>query len=243
MQMLSCEQVYNIWISEPNLIRIVDLREREAYERQHIPGAISAGPASLPAVIYEHKHRLLVLFGEELMTEDLTSLLQYDCVIMKDPQEWFKKGWPSAGLQGVHTIPPETDQAAPEILIEEFCLEATQQRAWLLLDHHVKEACILDAHDGIEGRWRELQALGYRLCLLFRSQSQAQALDFSLSAKTKARLCIPRDFADAQTDIPLESGQEILFGERLIRVSAYQACEEPPRLEFAFCGKIVGRPF
>ncbi len=237
MQKLSCEQVYNVWVSEPNLIRIIDMRSRDAYEKQHIPGALLATMESLPTVICEQKNRLLVLFGNETPSEALTALCGDDCVIMCNHLEWFEKKYPSAGLQGAVRAPEIVPDQATRITVETNTQQKTGQQAWLMIDPEAREFCILDAHDEVKDRWHELTGLGYRLCFLFRSQGAAQSIDFSLALASKARICVPKEAADVNTDIPLEGGQEILFGDRLIRVLDLQ--KQQPRLGFEFCGTFI----
>ncbi len=237
MQKLSCEQVYNIWISEPNLIRIIDMRSRDAYEKHHIPGALLATMESLPTVICEQKNRLLVLFGDEAPSEALMALCGDDCVIMANHLEWFEKKYPSAGLQGAVRAADIAADQVTRITVETNTHRKTGQRAWLMIDPEAREFCILDAHDEVKDRWHELTALGYRLCFLFRSQGAAQSIDISLAQASKARICVPKEVADANTDIPLECGQEILFGDRLIRVLNLQ--KQQTKLGFEFCGTFI----
>lgn len=239
MQRLSCEQVYNLWISEPNLIRIIDVRSRDAYERQHIPGAIQATAESLPAVLWEHKNRLIVLFSEEPLTPALEAVCGEDCVLMSKSLEWFDLGWPSGGPRRAEKKPQGTQEKAPEILFERIDDQQTEAQSWLLIDHDAREFCLLDAHDAVKPRCQELKDRGYQLCLLFRSQHAAQDLDYELSAAYKARICVPRNLADANTDIPLEAGQELLFGERLIRVFEDGNEVDSQRLGFEFCGRTL----
>jgi hypothetical protein len=238
MQRLSCEQIYNLWISEPNLIRIVDVRPQEDYERQHIPGAILVTAQSLPTVLWMHKNRLVVLFGEEKPSPALEAVCGSDCVVMDKALEWFDLGWPSVGLSRAGARPLGALEPSPEITEERLDYEAAKT-AWLLIDHEAKEFCIVDGHEGVKRRSDELWRLGYQLCLLFRSQSPAQDLDYELTVAYKARICVPRDHADEHTDIPLEAGQELLFGERVIRVYEDSDAKDSSRLAFAFCGRTL----
>jgi hypothetical protein len=238
MQRLSCEQIYNVWISEPNLIRIVDLRSQEDYEKQHIPGAIRATPQSLPAVLWMHKNRLIVLFGEEQPSPALEAVCGSDCVVMDKPLEWFDLGWPSGGLRRAEARMLETPEPGPEMTVERIGTEG-KKTAWLLIDHGAQEFCVVDAHDAVKRRCDELKSQGYQLCLLLRSQSPAQDLEFELAAAYKARICVPRDHANEDTDIPLEAGQELLFGDRLIRVFDDSDRADCPKLAFDFCGRTL----
>ena len=238
MQRLSCEQIYNLWISEPNLIRIVDVRSQEDYERQHIPGAILVTAQSLPAVLWMHKNRLIVLFGEEQPSPALEAVCGSDCVVMDKSLEWFDLGWPSVGRSRAGARTQEAAGQSPEIAVERLDHKESKT-AWLLIDHQAREFCIVDAHEAVKRRFEELKAQGYQLCLLFRFQSPAQDLDYERATASKARICVPRDHADENTDIPLEAGQELLFGERLIRVFQDSDARDSPRLAFDFCGRTL----
>lgn len=238
MQRLSCEQIYNLWISEPNLIRIVDVRSEEDYERQHIPGAILVTAQSLPGVLWMHKNRLIVLFGEEQPSPALEAVCGSECVVMDKALEWFDLGWPSVGLRRVGARTQERSEQSHDLTVERLG-HTDSKTGWLLIDHQAREFCIVDAHDAVKRRSEELKALGYQLCLLFRSQSPAQDLDYELGAAYRARICVPRDHADENTDIPLEAGQELIFGDRLIRVFEDSERKDSSRLAFDFCGTTL----
>jgi hypothetical protein len=151
--------------------------------------------------------------------------------------EWFDLGWPSVGLKRADAEALERPERIPEIAVESFVDH--EKRAWLIMDHEAQEFCIVDAHEAVKRRCEELRSLGYQLCLLFRSQSAAQDLEHELAAAYKARICVPREHADDDTDIPLEGGQELLFGERLIRVMDDSKAGVPSKLAFNFCGRTL----
>lgn len=67
---LTCEQVYQVWSSEPHLISVFDLRPKEQYLAAHIPGAISVRPEELSHELDHLGEKLAVIIAEELDKEN-----------------------------------------------------------------------------------------------------------------------------------------------------------------------------
>lgn len=236
MQKVMCEQIYNIWISEPNLIRIIDLRGQDAYDKRHIPGAILCNLKILPQVMVENSHRLLVFLGDSSPSESLSRLSSLrDCVWMDNYQEWFDNKWPFTGASRPDFPPVETSNSL--ILLETFSHPITGEKASIFIDSEAREVCCVDAHEAVAARWRELQRNHYQLLFLLRTHGPARLMDFHLAQGTRARLCVPREHATLDTDIPLEQGQEMQFGDRVIRIFGAQDPKGQEVLEFDFCGK------
>jgi len=235
MQKMSCEQIYNIWISEPNLIRIVDVRRPQAYEKRHIPGAVLASLQSLPQVIWENRQRLLVIFSDKDESQLPAYAFGSDCVIMVNSLEWFEKKWPSAGR--VREDRPQAEIQDSVVKLETYRNPATGKDGWLLVDDKQREVCCVNAHEACAQRWSELQKKGYLLLFVLRTEGKAQAIDFQLAQTPGARLCVPQEYAKPETDIPLESGQEMLFGDRVIRIYSKGKDAGKGGLEIDFCGR------
>ncbi len=234
MQKMSCEQIYNIWISEPNLIRIIDIRSPHAFDQRHIPGAIPANMQSLPRIMWENRQRLLVIFGDNGETQLPAAAFGMDCVHMSNPLEWFERKWPSTGKTRDATFQAEREGSA--VKLESYRNAVTGKDGWLLVDDKQREVCCVNPHDACVQRWSELQCKGYMLLFVLRTEGNAQTLDFQLAQTPGARLCVSQEFATPETDIPLESGQEMLFGDRIIRVFEKSADKGKGGLEIDFCG-------
>lgn len=236
MQKMSCEQIYNIWKSEPNLIRIVDLRDKKSYDHRHIPGAILANQQSLPQVIWENRNRLLVIFGGSDYLEPLPSLMNgSEFVIMDKHLEWFDKKLPSAGIFRTNDNREEKSDSA--VTLEMLLDASTGKKAWMLIDPLAKEVSCVNSHEGVESRWQELKLDHYQLLFVLRTHEGAQASDFRLARESHARICVPKNHATHEIDIPLEQGQEIEFGDRIIRIEGTKNSQGQEILEFDFCGK------
>ncbi|MGZ6440616.1 MAG: rhodanese-like domain-containing protein, partial [Pseudobdellovibrionaceae bacterium] len=71
---ISCEQVYNLWATEPDLIRLLDLRASSEFKTTHIPGAENIRPDQLSKEMSQLGDRLAVLIAPENMEASLNKI-------------------------------------------------------------------------------------------------------------------------------------------------------------------------
>lgn len=103
---LTCEQVYQIWSSEPHLISVLDVRPREMYLAAHIPGAISVRPEELALELDHLGEKLAVIVAEEMTGQSspawfaaLESIVagRENVVMMSRCHQWLDLNHPVAG--------------------------------------------------------------------------------------------------------------------------------------------------
>ena len=105
LNQISCEQVYNIWATEPHLLKIIDLRDRAAFLQGHIPGAQWVQINHLEKEISVLGNRLAVLVAPAHLLEELESRCgeAENCVLLSQCERWAQLKKPLAG-NGVEAI-------------------------------------------------------------------------------------------------------------------------------------------
>lgn len=107
---LTCEQVFNVWSTEPHLIRLFDLRPKEEFDAGHIPGAINIHPGDILVEMENIGQRLAVLIAPAGLEVTLQILLggHSNYVFMTQCQRWKELALPIRKLvDGVPSITVE----------------------------------------------------------------------------------------------------------------------------------------
>jgi len=93
---LDCEQIYKVWSTEPELIRIFDLRSAEEFGAFHIPGAQNIAATELAACILALNGRLGVLITPSGQLEHLKAQYGHldDVVFLENCSRWAGLGYP-----------------------------------------------------------------------------------------------------------------------------------------------------
>jgi rhodanese-related sulfurtransferase len=119
---LTCEQVYSVWSTEPELIQILDLRRPEAFNRYHIPGAVNVTPGDLDGLILRLDGKLGLIVAPEDMISGLEQLYGHfrDVAILKDCDRWLALKYPVAGAETPRrTLAVEMINGIPEVRVED----------------------------------------------------------------------------------------------------------------------------
>lgn len=89
---LSCEQVYEIWKNEPDLIAIFDTREKEEYIKFHIPGSRHQSLIQLPYELIALKDKLAIVVADEFEINNIECALKEfeNFCIVKNFSQWEK---------------------------------------------------------------------------------------------------------------------------------------------------------
>ena len=111
---LSCEQVYEIWKNEPELISIVDVRSASDFLHMHIPNSLHLDTEKLVDHLGSIGNRLAVIVADEtkkpLIEELLKSFDNY--VLVRDFNRW------SELAQNASTLKPMMVNNVPEVTCE-----------------------------------------------------------------------------------------------------------------------------
>ncbi len=97
---LSCQQIFDIWRTEPDIINLIDLRSIDDYKESHIPGAIHLSIEyfleSLHLLSHEKLNILICPQFEDKVLNIIENhpLLNYDFTFMSQCHEWIEKQMP-----------------------------------------------------------------------------------------------------------------------------------------------------
>lgn len=224
---LTCEQVYNIWISEPELIRILDLRPRPEFIQRHIPGAHNVTPENLFAELQTLNGRLAVIVtgnsGEDAL---LTPFKDHsDFIFMQDCQRWFEANKPLTGT-AVTQKPSPQDRKEPmttDIIFYQLFESESSTYTYLIADKTSKEAALIDpVLNTVDRDLKLIQELGLRLMYVLDTHVHADHITGAgeIRKRTQAKTGVSIDSGVDCVDIPLEDGQELTLGQKKIKVLA-----------------------
>lgn len=96
---LSCEQVYGVWLSEPEVIQILDLRPPSEFAQSHIPQALNISESEASSILENLGDRLAVFICSAEEQERLArTLYEYsNFVFMRDCERWLSLQYPLEG--------------------------------------------------------------------------------------------------------------------------------------------------
>lgn len=122
---MSCEQIQNIWASEPEVIGILDLRSKEEFESSHIPGSKNVKLADLRSEVLLLEEKLAVLICPESVRKTACDALagKTNYVFMEGCERWLQTfattrvGCTGSAVEG--TICITTNQGIPEVSADE----------------------------------------------------------------------------------------------------------------------------
>jgi glyoxylase-like metal-dependent hydrolase (beta-lactamase superfamily II)/rhodanese-related sulfurtransferase len=246
---LSCEQVYDIWATEPHLLRLFDLRSEVEFRDMHVPGAIHIGTDKfwmnrLETEIRRLNGRLgvVVAIGKEIEESDLASLIRNysDVVVMDQCGRWLELGKPIAGLVGKEKLIEEIvktfkqgtrerqmkEQAASgkeDVVFTQLFEPQTSTYTYIIADRASKEAAIIDpVLETVDRDLRLIEEMGLRLMYVLDTHVHADHVTAAgeIRKRTGAKTAVSRAGGVSCVDIALEEGQELSLGGRAIRVIA-----------------------
>lgn len=92
----TCEQVYNLWSSEPEIIKIIDLRSESEFAAGHIPGAVRIEPEDLALVLGNLGDKMAVIIAS---SEDEKKYIEAikpfnNFVFLSQCQRWIALNYP-----------------------------------------------------------------------------------------------------------------------------------------------------
>lgn len=226
---LSCEQVYNLWVSEPELIQILDLRDAEEYRRAHIPGVKNISPGEVPLILQSLGAKLAILIATEKIETQLARELQTfdNFVFMGQCHRWSELRHPLAG-EGVKNsefrfkeLKGETMRN--EIIFHQLFEPQSSTYTYIVGDKKSKEAAIIDpVLETVDRDLKLMEELGLRLLYVLDTHIHADHITGAgeIRKRAKAKTAVSQDAAVDCVDIPLEDGQELLLGDKKIKVIA-----------------------
>lgn len=226
---LTCEQVYNLWATEPNLIKLIDLRSELEFKTSHIPGAENIKPDEIFDVLDSIGERLAIIIASENAEFELSKQLgnRQNFVFMSHCHRWVDLKQPLAGdglkstiynfkkLNGVNM--------RNDIIFHQLFESESSTYTYIVADKKTKEAAIIDpVLETVDRDLKLIEELGLRLMYVLDTHIHADHITGAgeIRKRTQAKTAVSQEAAIECVDIPLEDGQELLLGDKKIKIIA-----------------------
>lgn len=226
---LSCEQVYNIWVTEPQLIQVFDLRPKLDFLEAHIPGAKNIDSDQLIPELNNLGSRLAVIFSEEALSDSVLKSLERfnNYVFMDQCHRWLEMNKPLAGF-GVQAAILEFKECYGEIMRSEIIFQQmfepeSSTYTYIIADKVSKEAAIIDpVLETVDRDLKLIAELDLRLMYVLDTHIHADHITGAgeIRKRTQAKTVISARAGVDSFDIQIEDGQELLLGNKKIKVIA-----------------------
>lgn len=223
---LSCEQLYEIWSSEPELISIIDFRDPIIFQNDHIPGAINLLPQNIIEFLSTNKDRLAVLVAPNNLFEKLENLLKKsnleNFVFLKDCQRW-QNNFPTT-KNSVLDINSKNYlngyNMQNNVIFFQLFEKESSTYTYIIGDELTKEAAIIDpVIETIDRDLNFIQELGLRLVYILDTHVHADHITAAgeIRKRTGAKTVVSKESKVECVDILLEDGQELKLGQKVIK--------------------------
>ncbi len=226
---LTCDQVYNIWNSEPDLIRILDLRPKNEFDLLHIPGAKNIEEKNLSDELKTLDQRLAVLIVSDNHEQTIKDKIENhdNLIFMRDCHKWFDTKKPVAGSSVKMQHQPlmnekEGNMKSDTVFFQLFEAESSTY-TYIIADKKSKEAAIIDpVINTVDRDLKLIDELGLRLMYVLDTHVHADHITAAseIRKRTQAKTAVSQDAGVTCVDIPLEDNQELTLGDKKIMVLA-----------------------
>jgi len=226
---LTCEQVYNLWATEPYLIRLIDLRSDAEFKASHIPGSHHVQPDQIFNELDVLGDRLAIIIASESTESSITKLLGHrqNFVFMSHCHRWKELDKPLAG-RGLQTTAFDFEKhkgvnMRNDIIFHQLFEAESSTYTYIIADKKSKEAAIIDpVLETVDRDLKLIEELGLRLMYILDTHIHADHITGAgeIRKRTQAKTAVSQDAAVECVDIPLEDGQELLLGDKKIKVIA-----------------------
>lgn len=248
---LTCEQIYQIWRSEPELICLWDLRSKEEYDQFHIPGAKSVlFPEDFIQKLKLDSNQLIVFIApgfeeivRKVMLENDIADLEY--CFMSECHAWMENNRPLTGtltnnLLTLSTKHDEDTNMSNDTIFFQLFEHESSTFTYIIADKKTKDAAIIDpVIETFERDSKFLNDLGLNLRYILDTHVHADHITAAneLRKTTNAKTAVSSGAGVQCVDINLEDGQELLLGDKTIRAIATPGHTDSC-MSFYFDGKV-----
>jgi sulfur dioxygenase len=213
---MTCEQVYQVWSTEPDLLQVMDLRSKIDFEGSHIPGALHLSKEELKVQLSRLAGRLGVIVAPDHLKEWIKNNFQphKDIVIMSDCHRWSELQQQN---QTIGALMPNS----PELIFQQLFEPETSTYTYIIADALSGEAAIIDpVRETVERDLGLLKDLNLRLMYVLDTHVHADHVTGAsrIKDRTGAKIGLSREAQATGVDIPLEDGQVLTLGNKKIQV-------------------------
>lgn len=242
---LSSYQLYQIWVTDPHLIQLIDLRTPELYHKCHIPGAILMGLAELKSYLHQQPElkRMHIAISNDLkIVSELEQIqMQYHNLLrLQDPPTWEKQGYATTGCDIALWIKQKGDLSMDKIIFHQLYENQSSTYTYIVGDRSTGEVAIIDpVLETVERDLQFLNEMNYQLKYILDTHVHADHITGAseLRRLTGAKTAVSQKASVTCVDIPLEDGQELLLGSQVIKVLATPGHTDGC-MSFYFVGRV-----
>ncbi len=228
---MTCEQIYNIWTTEPELISLLDLRSRTEFDSGRIPGSKHIEISDLVDVLKNIGKKLAVLIaGSEQEQQIAKSCENFDnYVLMIQCHRWIELNHPLFGDGVTHafkrfnSILIKGELVNKNIIFHQLFESESSTYTYIIADKKSKEAAIIDpVLETVDRDLKLIDELGLKLIYALDTHIHADHITGAgeLRKRLGIKTAVSSDAKVACADISLEDGQELLLGDNTIKVIA-----------------------
>ena len=221
---LNCEQVYNVWSTDPDQIEIYDLRSKSDFEQMHIPGAKNILLENLEDQLKNLNGRLAILIASTEQISAATYLNQYsNFALMGECHRWFEEGRPTTGRQIQSHSYFKGATMGQGIIFHQLFEHESSTYTYLIADSETKEAALIDpVIETVERDLKLIAELGLKLVYVLDTHIHADHITAAgeLRKRSQAKTAVSFEAEVNCVDIPLEDGQELFLGKKKITAIA-----------------------
>ena len=245
---LSCDQIYEIWRTEPELIELLDLRSYDDFQNFHIPGAINVPYGNEFFNKYDFSSKKLTVllcpgFEDQVKKDFLESnIIQGEIAFMNKCHEWLEKSKPITGssIKNILTSQKDLNMSQNDTIFFQLFEHESSTYTYIIADKVTKEAAIIDPVMETFDRDRKLlEDLDLKLMYILDTHVHADHITAAAELrKCKGAKTAVSSGAGVQcVDINLEDGQELLLGSKSIKAIATPGHTDSC-MSFYFDGKV-----
>lgn len=222
---LSCEQLYEIWSSEPELVVVLDSRDNELFHSGHIPGAIHVTANEIKNRLNKIGEKLAVLVCNDIDKEFLLSDLHEfnNFMFLYECKRWEGLQFPISE-KSIDDINKHLRNKGPtmnnnSIFFQLFEPESSTY-TYIIGDSLTKEAAIIDpVMETVDRDLKFIDELGLNLLYILDTHVHADHITAAgeLKKMTGAKTAVSSLAKVECVDLLLDDGQELKLGNKTIK--------------------------
>ncbi|MFN3454815.1 MAG: rhodanese-like domain-containing protein [Pseudobdellovibrio sp.] len=220
----TCEQLHNIWLSEPDIIRIYDIRSQAEYEYSHIPGSIHLNRHQLISLLKKPEEMLAILVMNDDFLKNISSdlLILKNVAILKNCHRWELLGYPMTKKGNIGTSNYiKGARMNSEIIFYQLFEHESSTYTYIIADAKTKEAAIIDpVLETVDRDVKLINELELNLIYVLDTHIHADHITGAgeIRKRLKVKTAVSKNADVGCVDILLEDGQELLLGDKKIKV-------------------------
>ena len=226
---ITCEQIYNIWTTEPELICILDLRSLNEFNTGHIPGAQRIDATQLADYLIKEENKLAIIIASEQQEKKIENEFSAysNYTFMSQCHRWTELGHPLFGegvqqsIKRFNFINIKGEKVNKEIIFHQLFEAESSTYTYIIADKKTKEAAIIDpVLETVDRDIKLVEELGLKVIYALDTHIHADHITGAgeLRKRLGLKTAVSHNAQVECVDIQLQDGQELLLGDKTIKV-------------------------